>query len=356
MRVAIVHDWLTVYAGAEKALEQILSIFPKADLFSVVDFFPDHLRHHLHGKKATTTFLQHFPFAKKLYRAYLPFMPVAIEQLDVTDYDLVISSSHAVAKGVITAPGQRHLCYCYSPLRYAWDLQHQYMAGKKDPLARYLLHKIRLWDVRSSNGVDTFMAISKFIAQRIEKCYRRTADVIYPPVAIHQFPLQEQKNDFYVTASRLVSYKKIDLIVEAFRSMPGRRLIVIGSGPEEKKLKKIASANITFTGHLPLEKLADYLGRARAFVYAALEDFGIVPLEAQACGTTVIAFGKGGVRETCEQTGHFFMEQSAEAIRETIEAFEKEKPFSPLRCRQNAERFSEEHFREEFLKVVWRSP
>jgi len=352
MRVAIVHDWLTVYAGAEKALEQILNIFPKADLFSVVDFFPDHLRSHLHGKKATTTFLQHFPLAKKLYRTYLPFMPMAIEQLDVTGYDMVISSSHAVAKGVITAPGQRHLCYCYSPLRYAWDLQHQYLKGKKSPLARYVLHKMRLWDVRSSHGVDTFMAISHFIAQRIEKCYRRHADVVYPPVAIEKFPLQTHKSDFYVTASRLVSYKKIDLIVDAFHMMPGRRLIVIGSGPEEKNLKKKIAANITFTGYLPLEKLADYLGRARAFVYAALEDFGILPLEAQACGTAVIAFGAGGVKETCSATGHFFKEQSAESICAAIEAFEKEKPISPVRCRQNAERFSEEHFREEFLKII----
>ena len=352
MRVAIVHDWLTVYAGAEKALEQILSIFPKADLFSVVDFFPDHLRHHLKGKRAKTTFVQHLPFAKKFYRSYLPFMPIAIEQLDVTDYDLVISSSHAVAKGVITAPGQRHLCYCYSPCRYAWDLQHQYLEGKKSPLTRYLLHKLRLWDARSANGVDTFMAISHFIAKRIEKCYRRSAEVVYPPVAIDKFPLQEHKNDFYVTASRLVSYKKIDLIVDAFRAMPGRRLIVIGSGPEEKALRKKASANVTFTGHLPHEKLADYLGKARAFVYAALEDFGIAPLEAQACGTTLIAYGAGGVKETCEGSAYFFEQQSAEAIQLAIENFEEKKPISPWKCRQNAERFSEQRFREEFLKIV----
>lgn len=354
MRVAVVHDWLTVYAGAEKTLEQILLLFPDADLFSVVDFFPNHLRKHLLGKKAHTSFVQHFPYAKKFYRAYLPFMPLAIEQLDVTGYDLIISSSHAVAKGVITAPHQRHLCYCYSPLRYAWDLQHQYLEGKKSLVKRYLLHKLRLWDVRSSHGVDTFMAISHFIAKRIEKCYRRKAEVVYPPVDIEKFVLHEVKNDFYVTASRLVSYKKIDLMVEAFRLMPKKRLLVIGAGPEEKKLRKLAPPNVTLTGHIPLEKLVEYLGNARGFIYAALEDFGIVPLEAQACGTPLIALGRGGVKETCEETGFFFMEQTPQAIKQAVESFEKEKPISPLKCRENAERFSKKRFCEEFLKVVGR--
>lgn len=352
MRVAVIHDWLTVYAGAERVLEQILNIFPKADLFSVIDFFPKHLRKHLLDKKARTTFIQHLPFAKHLYRFYLPFMPVAIEQLDLTGYDLVISSSHAVAKGVLIAPGQRHLCYCHSPLRYAWDLHHAYLKGKTKPLTRYLLHKLRLWDVISSQRVDTFIANSRFIADRIERCYQRSAQVVSPPVAIEAFPLQEQKQDYYVTASRLVSYKRVDLIVEAFRSMPGRRLVVIGTGPEEKRLKRRAPGNITFTGHVSQEKMADYLGKARGFVYAALEDFGIAPLEAQACGTAVIAYGKGGVRETCGQTALFFMEQTPDSIREAVEAFESRPPISPIRCRQNAERFSEAHFREEFLKQV----
>jgi glycosyltransferase involved in cell wall biosynthesis len=354
MRVAVVHDWLTLYAGAEKVLEQILHIFPQADLFSVIDFFPKHLRKTLQEKRATTTFIQQLPFAKKLYRLYLPLMPLAIEQLDVTGYDLVISSSHAVAKGVITAPGQRHLCYCHSPLRYAWDLQHQYLQGKKSPLTRYLLHKMRLWDVRSSQGVDSFIANSHFIAKRIEKCYRRSAEVVYPPVAIEQFPLQEHKQDFYVTAARLASYKKVDAMIAAFRTMPKRRLIVIGTGPEEKKLRRCAPANVSFTGYLPLEQLAEYLGKARGFLYAALEDFGILPLEAQACGTAVIAYGKGGVAESCGQTGCFFMEQSPEAIQGAIEAFENAPPISAMRCRQNAEKYSVARFREEFLRVVHR--
>lgn len=352
MRVAVVHDWLTVYAGAERVLEQILKIFPKADLFSVIDFFPKELRSHLQGKKAQTTFIQRLPFAKQLYRSYLPLMPIAIEQLDLTSYDLVISSSHAVAKGVLTIPGQRHLCCCYTPLRYAWDLQHAYLNGKKSPLTRYALHRLRLWDLLSAQRVDSFIAISQFIADRIQKYYRRTAQVVYPPVALDDFSFHPQKQDFYVTASRLVSYKRIDLIVEAFRSMPGRRLVVIGTGPEEKRLKKAAAPNVTFTGHLPQEKLVDYLGKARGFIHAALEDFGIAPLEAQACGTAVIAYDKGGVKETCPQTAHFFSEQTAEAIRKAVEEYEGESPIPPLRCRHNAERFSEARFREEFLKQV----
>lgn len=352
MRVAVVHDWLTIYAGAERVLEQILSIFPKADLFSVIDFFPKGLRKHIHNKKPHTTFIQGLPFAKQFYRFYLPLMPLAIEQLDLSRYDLIISSSHAVAKGVLIAPGQRHLCYCHTPLRYAWDMQYLYLGSKFRPLTRYALHKLRLWDLLSSNRVDQFIANSHFIAERIGKCYRRTAEVVYPPVSIEKFPLQEYKSEFYVTASRLVSYKKVDLIVEAFRLMPGRRLVIIGRGPAEKALRKNAPANVSFAGHVPTEKMAEIFGKARAFVYAALEDFGIVPLEAQACGTAVIAYGKGGVRETCAHTGAFFMEQSPEAIRSAIEKFEEEKPISPIKCRKNAERFSEERFREEFLKIV----
>lgn len=354
MRVAVVHDCLTVYAGAERALEQILTLYPQSDLFAVIDFFPDHLRPHLLNKHAHTTFIQKLPFAKKYYRYCLPLMPLAIEQLDVSGYDVVISSSYAVAKGVLTNPDQLHICYCYSPMRYAWDLQFQYLNGKKAPLARYLLHKIRLWDTRSSLGVDAFSCISHFVARRIEKCYRREAEVIYPPVSIEQFPLQEQKEDFYVTASRLVPYKKIDLIVEAFQKMPDKRLIVIGEGPEKKKIASKAPSNVTLLGHVPPETLCDYLGRARAFLFAAVEDFGISPLEAQACGTPVIAYKKGGVCETLSETAYFFQQQTSCAIVQAIDAFEKETPICPKACRKNAERFTIERFRHEFSHFIER--
>ncbi len=354
MRVAVVHDWLSVYGGAERALEQILTLYPHADLFSVIDHFPENLRPHLQGKRAKTTFIQKLPFSRKLYRYYLPLMPLAIEQLDVTGYDLVISSSHAVAKGVLTGPDQLHICYCYSPMRYAWDLQHQYLKGKSGRLTRYLLHRIRLWDTRSANGVDCFACISGFIARRIEKCYRREAKVIYPPVSIDAFPLQEEKEDFYVTASRLVPYKKVDAIVEAFRLMPERKLFVIGDGPQKRRLERNAPKNVTILGHVPHETLRDYVGRARAFIYAAVEDFGISPIEAQASGTPVIAYGKGAVCETLQDTGVFFQEQTPAAIAEAVTAYEKNKPICPKACRENAKRFTIERFRQEFSELVER--
>jgi glycosyltransferase involved in cell wall biosynthesis len=354
MRVAVVHDWLTVYAGAERALEQILALYPEADLFSVIDFFPEHLRSRLLDKQAKTTFIQKLPFARKLYRYYLPLMPLAIEQLDMTGYDLVISSSHAVSKGILTGPDQLHICYCYSPIRYAWDLQHQYLEGKRKLFARYLLHKIRLWDARSANGVDSFACISHFIAKRIQKCYRRDAAVIYPPVSIDAFPLQEEKEDFYVTASRLVPYKKVDAIVEAFRLLPDRKLFVIGEGPEKKRIMKRAPKNVSFLGHVSHETLCHYMGHARAFLYAAVEDFGIAPLEAQACGTPVIAYQKGAVCETLEDTGIFFQQQTPSAIAEAVRDYEKRKPILPKACRENAKRFTIERFRQEFSDLVER--
>ncbi len=352
MRVAVVHDWLTVYAGAERALEQILALYPNADLFSVVDFFPEHLRSHLLDKRAHTTWVQKLPFARKLYRYYLPFMPVAIEQLDLTGYDLVISSSHAVAKGVLTGPDQRHVCYCYSPIRYAWDLQSQYLGTKKAPLARYLLHKIRLWDARSANGVDAFACISHFIARRIEKSYRREAEVIYPPVSIDNFTLHEKKEAFFVTASRLVPYKRVDLIVEAFRSLQDKQLFVIGQGPEKKRLEKSAPPNVTFLGHVTQEVLQDYLKRAQAFIYAAVEDFGIAPLEAQACGTPVIAYQQGSVCETLKQGAHFFQEQTARALAHAVTNYTA---IDPKLCRKNAEQFTIHRFRKEFSDFVERA-
>ena len=241
MRVAIVHDWLVTYAGAERVLEQIIACFPEADLFAVVDFLNPSERGFLKGKLVKTSCIQKLPFAKKKYRIYLPFMPLAVEQFDLSNYDLVISSSHAVAKGVITGPDQLHISYVYSPMRYAWDLQHQYLRetgmgqGFKGWLAKRELHKLRMWDLRTANGVDHFIADSCFVARRIWKVYRREAVVIYPPVDIDLFTLVEQKEDFYFTASRMVPYKRIDLIVEAFSHMPCKRLVGIGTGREWDK-------------------------------------------------------------------------------------------------------------------------
>ena len=365
MRVAVICDWLVVYAGAERVLEQILQIYPDADLFCLVDFLPEDQRGFIQNKKTYTSFIQHLPRAKKSYRSYLPLMPLAIEQLDVTGYDLVISTSHAVAKGVITGPDQIHISYVYSPIRYAWDLQYQYLEeagltkGFKSWLARIILHYIRLWDYRTACGVDYFMADSKFVARRIKKIYGREAKVVYPPVDIEGYTLVEEKEDFYLTASRMVPYKKIKLIVEAFNEMPDKKLVVIGDGPEFQKTKAIAKENIQILGYQPFQVLKDHMQRAKAFVFAAEEDFGIVPVEAQACGTPVIAYGKGGALETVigmplpNATGLFFPEQSIDAIQEAVTNFEAQvQHISAQNCRRNAERFSAQEFRDQFQEYV----
>jgi glycosyltransferase involved in cell wall biosynthesis len=362
-RVAIVHDWLVTYAGAERVLEQMIACFPQADIFSLVDFVED--RNFLQGKRATTSFIQRLPLARKKYRAYLPLMPIAIEQLDLSTYDLVISSSHAVAKGVLTGPDQVHVSYVHSPIRYAWDLQHQYLEqsnltrGLRSIMARMVLHYIRNWDTRTSNSVDHFVANSQFIARRIKKVYQREADVIFPPVDVQSFVVGEQKEDFYLTASRMVPYKKIDLIVEAFSRMPGKRLVVIGDGPEMKTIRAKAGPNVEILGYQPFAVLHDHMRRAKAFVFAAEEDFGIAPVEAQACGTPVIAFGKGGALETVRElgqphpTGLFFREQTVPAVVAAVREFEQYAArISALDCRANAERFSTATFRQRFMAYI----
>ena len=362
-RIAIVHDWLVTYAGAERVLEQMIACFPQADIFSLVDFVDD--RKFLQGKHATTSFIQRLPLARKKYRAYLALMPLAIEQLDLSAYDLVISSSHAVAKGVLTGPDQVHVSYVHSPIRYAWDLQHQYLEqsnltrGLRSVVARMVLHYIRNWDTRTANSVDHFVANSQFIARRIKKVYQREADVIFPPVDVQSFVVGEQKEDFYLTASRMVPYKKIDLIVAAFSSMPDKRLVVIGDGPEMKTIRAKAGPNVEILGYQPFAVLHDHMRRAKAFVFAAEEDFGIAPVEAQACGTPVIAFGKGGALETVRElglphaTGLFFREQTMPALVAAVREFEQHGPrISALDCRTNAERFSTATFRQRFMAFI----
>ncbi|WP_106496260.1 glycosyltransferase family 4 protein [Lentibacillus sp. Marseille-P4043] len=366
MKVAIVHDWLVTYAGAEKVLEEILNIYPDADLFSLVDFIDSKSRGFIKNKKVNTSFIQKLPFARKKYRNYLPLMPLAIEQLDVSKYDVIISSSHAVAKGIITGPDQLHISYVHSPIRYAWDLQHQYLKeskmgkGLKGAITRLILHKIRNWDYRTSNGVDYFLSNSDFIGRRVWKVYRRKSKTIYPPVDVSAFSLHEQKENFYFTASRMVPYKKIDIIVDAFSRMPDKELVVIGDGPDFKKIMSKASSNVTLLGYQSFKVLKDHMQRAKAFVFAAEEDFGITPVEAQACGTPVIAFGKGGSRETVsglnennKPTGVFFHEQTSDAIIKAVNKFEENQSMiSLMDCRENAIRFSPERFRNELKTFV----
>lgn len=362
MKVAIVHDWLVTYAGAERVLEQLLQLWPQADLFSIVDFLPENQRQHILNKKVHTSFIQKLPFAQRHYRHYLPLMPLAIEQFDLSGYDVVISSSHAVAKGVLTGPDQLHVCYCHTPIRYAWDLQHQYLSqsgldkGLKGAITRYLLHKIRNWDARTANGVDVFVANSQYIARRIYKVYRRHATVIYPNVDTQTFRPAEPilKEDFYLTASRMVPYKKMDLIVQAFNAMPDKKLVVIGDGPDMEKIRAQAGANIQLLGYQSHEVLLDAMQRAKAFVFAAEEDFGIVPVEAQACGTPVIAFARGGAVETVVhgKTGWLFHEQSQTALTQAVHDFETHFQSDPEQIRQHAQQFSTERFQEQFYELL----
>ncbi|MGZ8413518.1 MAG: glycosyltransferase [Gemmatirosa sp.] len=365
MRVAVVHEWLVTYAGSERVLEQILGIFPDADLFAVCDFVPPAERHFLGGRTVRTTFVQRLPLARTRHRGWLPVMPFAIEQLDMSGYDVVISSSHAVAKGVITGPDQLHLCLCYSPLRYAWDLQSEYLQqaglgwGPRGLAARWLLHRLRDWDVRSSHGVDDYVAISDFVRRRIAKAYRRDAAVIYPPVDVERFTPQGPRDSYYLTASRMVPYKRVDLIVEAFRGMPDRRLIVVGDGPQMRAVREAAGDNVTLLGHQPFAELLRLLRGARAFLFAAIEDFGIAPLEAQACGTPVIAYRGGALPETvpgldaAEPCGVLFDEQTPAGLRDGIEAFERNAArITAEACRANAMRFAPDRFREAFAERV----
>jgi glycosyltransferase involved in cell wall biosynthesis len=352
MKICFVHDWLTTYGGAELVLKTMLEIWPGTPVYTLVYDPKGNCRDIIESTTVHGSFINRMPFARRKHRSYLPLMPLAIEQLDLSAYDLVISSSHAVAKGVITGPDQLHISYVHTPIRYAWDLQNQYLAqagltrGLRGYLAKSLLHYIRLWDMRTVAGVDHYLANSAYIARRIKKLYKREATVLHPPVDIDRFSPKAEKEDFYLSVSRLVPYKKIGLIVEAFTQMPDKHLVVIGDGPGMKRLKKIATPNIELLGFTDNQTIEDSMQRARALVYAAEEDFGIVPVEAQACGTPVIAYGKGGTLETVVpgETGVFFDRQTPEAIIEAVKTFEKAPQPDANIIRKNAERFSKTRF------------
>jgi glycosyltransferase involved in cell wall biosynthesis len=360
MKVALIQDWLTEMGGAEKVFKAIYELFPDADIYTLV--YKDEILNKLNipKEKVKSSFIQRLPGCPKRYRMYLPLFKHAIEQFDLSGYDLVISSSYCVAKGVITNHNQVHISYCHSPVRYAWDLYHKYLEdgglkkGFKGILAKYFLHQLRIWDVISANRVDHFIANSNYIRSRIFKVYRRGSETIYPPVDIDDFTAVEHKKDYYFTCSRLVPYKKIDLIVEAFAAMPDKQLVVIGDGPEYARIKAKTAGNITLMGYQPFNVLKEKMQHARAFVFAAEEDFGIVPLEAQASGTPVIAFGKGGTRETVidGKTGIFFEEQTAEAIRNAVMRFEVTEMDSAGDIRKHASFFKKERFKTEFESFV----
>ena len=367
LKYALVHEWLTPKAtgGSELVVQEILK-HVDADLYALIDFESTNPNSYLYGRTIGTTFLQHAPFARNGVQKYLPLLPLAIEQLDLRRYDVILSSSHAVAKGVLTAPHQLHVCYCHAPMRYAWDMTFDYLhssrAGHGIPgaLTRYLLHQLRQWDTLSANRVDYFIANSRTTARRIWRFYRRPAEVIYPPVAVDRFPFQPQKQDYYVTVSRLVSYKKISLIVQAFNQL-GYPLVVLGSGPELKHIQKLAKSNIQVLGWQPDAVVDRYLSQAKAFVYAAYEDFGIAPVEAQACGTPVIAYGAGGTLETVKDlrqykaqgTGILFAEQTEQSIIEAVEIFEdQQNVFEPEIARSHAHTFHPDIFKQRYIAFL----
>ena len=367
VKYALVHEWLTPLAtgGSELVVQAILQQID-ADLYALIDFESTNPQSYLYGRTIGTTFLQHFPRARQGVQKYLPFLPIAIEQLDLRQYDVILSSSHAVAKGVLVGPQQLHICYCHAPMRYAWDLTFDYLhhsaAGHGLPgiLTRYLLHRLRQWDVLSAHRVDYFIANSQTTARRIWRCYRRTAEVIYPPVALDRFSLQAEKKVFYLTVSRLVSYKKISLIVEAFNHL-GLPLIVIGTGAELQQIQQMAQPNVQVLGWQPDAVVAQYMAQAKAFVYAAYEDFGIAPVEAQACGTPVIAYGTGGTQETVRDlrqhgdtgTGILFETQSVAAIVAAVRLFEQlSAKFVPQMARSHAETFSPSVFQQRYQRFL----
>ena len=362
LNAALVHDWLTVYGGAERVLEQLLEVLPRADVFSPLNILPDGDDAFLGGRDVTTSFLQRLPFLRRHYQKYMPLVPLAVEGFDCSSYDLVVSSSFLAAKGVLAGPDQLHVCYQHSPARYAWDQQFEYLAqggydrGAKRLVARALLHYLRLHDVASSNRVDLYVANSRWVAHRIWRAYRRRAEVVPPPVDTERFSLATEKDDYYVTVGRLMPYKRADVLVEAFRDMPRRKLVVIGEGPQYDALVAAAPPNVSVLGHQDSESVHRHLRHARAFLFAAREDFGIAPVEAQACGTPVIAFGAGGALETVVpgRTGVFFPEQTAEAVRHAVEAFEPER-LDPSEIRRHAERFSAAAFRSRMGEVLERA-
>lgn len=367
-RVAIVFEWFQRFGGVERVVAEMRKIFPNADLFALVHD-PESLNGTpLEGVSVRTSFIQRLPWARENYRSYLPLMPLAVEQFDLRPYDLVLSSSHTVSKGVLTHADQLHVSYVYTPARYAWDLYQDYLAGGgldkgvKSWLAQSILHYIRIWDVAAANRVDAYITLSHYVARRIWRTYRRPARVIYPPVNVERYRPDLPRENFFLTVSRFVPYKRVDLIVKTF-ALTGRELVVIGEGPDRDKIERLAAPNVKLLGYQTDAVVADYFQRARAFIFASDEDFGIAPVEAQAAGCPIIAYGKGGALETVVgrpapgATGLFFDAQTPGSLQRAVETFEAhEDELQPATCRKNAELFGRERFRQELrdtLEELW---
>jgi glycosyltransferase involved in cell wall biosynthesis len=359
-RVAFVRDWLTVYGGADRTMEAALDLFPDAPIYALVYQRPHFVATALAARDVRTSFIDRAPGGRRWYRAYLPLMPLAIEQFDLRPFDLVVSMSHLVAKGVLTRADQLHIAYVFTPVRYGWDLYFAALDTLPPPAhlvrgpLRLLLHYLRLWDLAAASRPDVLVAASQTAARRIWKTYRRAAQVIAPPVEIDRFRADRPRDDFYLTVSRLVPYKRVALLVEAFNRLR-RPLVVIGDGPERRRLARRAGPTIRLLGEQPDEVVAEHMERCRAFVYAAEEDFGIALVEAQAAGAPVIAYGRGGAGETVipGETGILFTEQSVDAVVAAVEAFEAAATrFHPERIRLTTTRFSRQRFQEAFAALI----
>jgi glycosyltransferase involved in cell wall biosynthesis len=369
MRVALVHDWLDSWGGGEGVLAELLHVFPGADVYTLVDFLRSEDRARLGTARIATSSLQHVPGARRWFRYAAALRPELIERFDLDGYDVVVSDSHAIAKGARVRGGQVHVCYCHTPARFAWTMTATYaerasagMAWRR-PLVGRALERFRRWDRAASKRVDRFVANSRHIAAAIARCYGREADVVHPPVDVERFSIasggRDEAGTDYVTVSRLVPYKRIDILVEAFRALPDRRLIIIGDGPERSRLEALGVPNVVYMGRQDDSETARHVAAARAFLFAAEEDFGIAPVEAQAAGIPVIAYGRGGVLESIRgqhrtrPTGRFFDVQEPWAVVDAVRTFEsKGEPITAAACRENALRFAPARFRDEMARIV----
>ena len=361
MRVALVQDWLTGMRGGEKILEVLCELFPDATVFALLHN-EGAMSPTIEQMEIKTSFNQHLPMKATKYRKYLPLMPLAIDSIDFSGYDLIISTSAAVAKGAIPKDGAKHICYCNSPMRYVWDQYEEYFGKERAgfvtrSLMALVTPYIRRWDVRSCSRVNYFIANSHNVAERISRIYHRTSDVIYPPVSTDQFTVSEIDDGYYLIVSALVPYKRVDLAIEAFNKY-GEKLLVVGSGPEREKLEKISNKNIEFLGWQSGESLAKLYTGCRALIFPGVEDFGIVPLEAMASGKPVVAFGEGGALETVvadgvSPTGIFFYESTVEALNTAIKSLLKMK-FDPYAIRRHAEKFDRTIFKQQMMDYVGR--
>ncbi len=336
MRIAIVHDWCPNFRGGERVLAELCRMFKGAEVFTLFDFLsPEEKEQHFPGVVFHTSIANRIPKVRRFYRTLFPICPFLMEQFDVTGYDAVISSSAAFARGVLTRPDQPHLCYVHSPVRYAWDEQFSYFQqggigfGPKGLLFRYLVHKLRIWDTRTAHGPDLMLANSSYIRSRIKRIYGTDSQVVFPPVPVDELEFSQEKEDYYVTASFLAPYKRTDLVISAFNAMPDKRLLVVGDGQQVRALRSLAGPNVEFTGFLPRAEYVKAVSRAQALVFAGCEDFGIALAEAQAYGTPLIAFGRGGATDIVrplgvvdKPTGILFQRQTVEAVVEAVERFE----------------------------------